>query len=568
MQSLSRIGPPLVTLGLLLLLPGAVAEQAEAVGPASPDAAGDSSPGRTTTVLGFDSTAIRLHLDQAKPGDTIRLAAGTYTITEAIQPKSSIGLIGAGQEKTIIHFGGEKPDVLIRIAGCEDVEISHLTLDANDNRLLGQGILATGSRRVKIHHVTVRNLVQTKTWGPHGILFTGTDPTRENGVVDSEISDCLIESIALDAKFGAGIRMAWGSSRNRILRNVIRNTGRGGIFANDGSNDLVIRENTVSGSGGEGLGIEVWGHSDRSVIEDNRIDHWLSVGGCDFCAVRRNVVADQGGPTKPYGLEIIGSYNVVTDNVVGEVQGIGISVSSKMPKNYHFYARNTIRSCYHWGAQLQGEAGGIAYHYFYRCKFLDTLVGHASVIYKGGEGNGFRTNGNVKHLVFEECEFSNNRKLGLQLGGPNVDSLCFLRCSIKNNKLGAVSGPHDYSHLDWVDCSVEGNGRNTLPPAKPFPALPPTASFGVAANVRVGEPVTFVSNAKAAKGSIATVMWDFEESIPVIEPQATHTYNAPGDYRVTLLVWDERGRAARAEKLVRVAPPEAAKPQKLHPLEK
>jgi len=513
-----------------------------------------SGPGRTLAVSGFDSAAIRLSLDQAKPDDTIGLAAGTYTITEAIRPKSGIRLLGAGQEKTILRFGGEKPDVLLRVAGCEDVEVAHLTLDGGDNRLVGQGILATSSRRVKIHHVTVRNLVKSKTWGPHGILFNGHNPTRENGVTDSEISDCLVENIAPDARFGGGIRIAWGSSRNRALRNVIRNTGRGGILANDGSHDLVIRENTVSGSGGEGLGIEVWGHSDRAVIEDNRIDHWLSVGGCDFCAVRRNVVADPGGPTKSYGLEIIGSYQVVTDNVVGEVQGIGVSVSAKMPKNYHFYARNTIRSCYHWGAQLQGETGGSAYYYFYRCKFLDTLVGHPSVIYKGGEGNGFRTNGNVKHLVFEECEFSDNGKLGLQLGGPDVDSLCFLRCEIKNNKRGAVSGPHDYSRLEWVDCSVEGNGSDALPPAKPFPAPPPTASFEVAAKARVGEPVAFAGTSKAARGKIAAVMWDFGDGVPVVEPRAGHTYDKPGDYRVTLLVWDDEGRGARSEKLVRVVP--------------
>jgi len=510
--------------------------------------------GRTVAVSSSDSDAIHLQLKQAKPGDTITLEPGTYTITEAIRLKSGIRLIGAGQEKTTVRFVGEKPGVLIQIAGCEDVEVAHLTLDGEDNPLVLQGISGSNSRRVKLHHLTVRNLVKAKTWGPHGILFSGTNPTRENGVTDSEISDCVIENIAADAKFGGGIRVAWGSSRNRILRNVIRNTGRGGIFANDGSNDLVIRENAVTGSGGEGLGIEVWGHSDRAVIEDNRIDHWLSVGGCDFCAVRRNVVADEGGPTKPYGLEIIGSYNIVTDNVVGPVQGIGISVSAKMPKNYHFYARNTIRSCYHWGAQLQGEAGGIAYHYFYRCKFHDTLVGHSSVVYKNDEGNGFRTNGNVQHLVFEECDFSNNGKLGLQLGGRGVDSLSFVRCNIKNNKRAAVSGPHDYSQLEWVDCSVDGNGRNTLPPAKAFPTPPPTASFEAPANARAGEAVAFASTSVANQGKIATVMWDFGDGIPVIEPCVSHTYNEPGKYRVTLLAWDEQGRGARTEKLIHVAP--------------
>ena len=64
--------------------------------------------------------------------------------------------------------------------------------------------------------------------------------------------------------FGGGIRLAWGSVRNQVVGNVIRNTGRGGIFAAQ-SAELVIRNNRVTGSGGggPGLGIEI----DESVIE-------------------------------------------------------------------------------------------------------------------------------------------------------------------------------------------------------------------------------------------------------------------------------------------------------------
>jgi len=36
----------------------------------------------------------------------------------------------------------------------------------------------------------------------------------------------------------------------------------------------------------------------------------------------------------------------------------------------------------------------------------------------------------------------NNGKPGLQLGGPNVDSLCFVRCAVSNNKLDAGPAAH------------------------------------------------------------------------------------------------------------------------------
>jgi hypothetical protein len=508
-----------------------------------------AAPG-TLTVAGFDSAAIQAALDRAQPGDTVQLGEGEYAISEAIQPRSGTRLIGAGQGKTILRFVSEEPGQTILLSGVEDVEVANLTVDGNSNAQAAQGIYGVNSRRLNIHDVTVRNLVKNEMFGPMGIHFNGNNPTRERGVTDSVIADCTVESIGLGAAFGCGIRMSWGSSRNQVLRCTVRNTGRGGIFGDNGSNDLIIRGNAVSGSGGEGLGIEVWGHCDRCIIEDNRIDHWLSVGGCDWCSVRRNTVASDDGTCKPFGLEIIGSYCIVTDNVVDECQGIGVSVSGTMPKNYHYYANNTIRRCYHWAVQLQGETGGIAYYYYYRCRFNDTPVGHPAVYYKGGEGNGFRTNGNVKHVVLEECEMCGNSRFGVQLGGAGVDFLSFLRCTISGNKAAAVVGPGDYTSLEWTDCTAADNGRNDLTPAKPFAERAPVAHLEAPDTAKVGEEVTF----RCTTPDTETAFWDFGDGIPVVGIEARHTYERPGDYTVSLIVWTPSGRGARAGKTVRVMP--------------
>jgi hypothetical protein len=503
--------------------------------------------GATITVDGRDSAAISTAIEQAQAGDEVQLPEGTYSISEPIRLKSGIQLIGAGQERTVLRFAADQAGPMVLLTGCEDVEVAHLTLDGAGSPLARQGVYASDSRRLNVHHVTVRDLAKGEGFGPHGIHFNGHNPTREGGVTDSVIADCTAENIGLGAAFGCGIRVSWGSSRNHILRNTIHNTGRGGIFGDNGSSDLVIRDNHVSGSGGEGLGLEVWGGCDRCVIEDNRIDHWLSIGGCDWCSVRRNVISDKTGVTKPYGLEIIGSYCIVTDNLVDEGQGIGISVSSRQPKNYAFYRDNTIRGCYHWGAQLQGEEGGIAYHYFYRCKFLDTLVGHPSVKYEGAEGNGFRTNGHVKHMVLEECEMRDNGRLGVQLGGPEVDFLSFVRCTVAGNKGAAVVGPGEYSALEWVDCTVEGNARDELSPGKPFPRPPPVADFEAPSEVVTGDEVTFTNRS----GEVAMAFWDLGDGIPMVGEQVTHTYTEAGEYRVTLVVWDHGDRGGRVEKTVR-----------------
>lgn len=509
---------------------------------------------KTVVVKGFDLVAIASAIKQSEPGDTVSLPAGIYEVNEAIHPKSLTRLIGAGQGKTIVRFASDKPGVIVNLSNCEDVEVAYLTLDGASNPNAHQGIFAHDARRINIHNVTIQNLVKSKAFGPHGILFTGINPTREKGVTDSIIADCIFENIGIDSKWGAAIRLAWGSSRNRVLRNVIRSTGRGGILCDNGSTDLVIQQNIISGSGlanGEGLGIEVWNGCDRAVIEDNQIDHWLSVGGSDFCAVRRNVISNKSGSYKFCGIELIGSYCVVTDNIVDDGQHIGISVSDKPPKNYVFWGYNIIRNCIQWGAQLQGDGKGIAYHYFYRCKFLNNPVGRATW-YPGDEGSGFRCLAKTYFVTLEECEISGNGRYGVQLVGGNIDFLSFIRCIIKGNGKAAVFGPEKYTALEWIECIVKSNGNDDLPPAKPFQQKPPKAAFDVPSRVRVGEQVTFVSKSQAVRGDIAMVLWDFNDGVPVNKAIATHTYNRPGKYRVTLVVWDTTGRGARMEQWIKV----------------
>ena len=113
-------------------------------------------------------------------------------------------------------------------------------------------------------------------------------------------------------------------------------------------------------------------------------------------------------------------------------------------------------------------------------------------------------------------------------------------------------GLRDYSALEWADCTVEGNASNVIRPAKPFPHAAPTAAFELPAKVRVGQPVRFISTSRAVQGPIATQLWDFSDGAPSSSAEASHIYAQPGAYRTTLIVWDESGRGARAERLIHV----------------
>jgi hypothetical protein len=508
---------------------------------------------RTLTVNGKDSTAILAVIEKCTPGDTVLLPQGTYQISKTIQLKSGVRFLGAGQEKTVLRFMGQTPSAILRVTDCQEVEISHLTLDGAANANATEGINGSNARQLHVHHVTIKDLVKSKEYGPHGIYFSGTNPSATKGVTDSIIADCLLENIGLGAEYGGGIRLAWGSSRNQVLRNTIRRTGRGGIFANDGCTDLLIQGNTVVGSEGEGLAIEVWKGCHRAVVEDNRIDYRLSFDGSDYGAARRNTISDKSGKYKHAGLELVGSnFCVLTDNTVDDGQRIGISVSNKPPKQYVFWGFNTITRCNEWGAQLQGETGGIAYHYFYRCQFAATTVGRGQPRYPGDEGHGFRINGDAHHITLEECDIRGNERSGIQLGGRYVDHLSFVRCTIRDNKGPAVSGPANYTALEWDHCQVNGNGTNDLPAARPFPTKAPLATISGPARARTGETVKFASLSTAQGGQIKQVLWDFQEGVPAAEALSTHRFSKPGEYRVTLLVWDGSGRGSRAEARIKV----------------
>lgn len=507
----------------------------------------------TIVPKGWDSRSIAAAFQRASPGDTVQLPAGTFTLDEPIRPKSKVRLLGAGQEKTRLEYRGTRASVLISIDGCEDVELAHLTLDGRENPLVQQGITGSNSRRLCLHHLTIRNLVKSRTWGPHGILFSGRNPTMEGGVTDSKISDCRIENIGLGAEYGGGIRLAWGSVRNLVVDNAIHRTGRGGIFG-DHSAELTIRHNRVSGSGGEGLGIEIWGGCPRSLIEDNVVDHWISVDQGPRSAVRRNVIGTDDGTLKGYGIEIIARDMVVTDNVVRRGAHIGLSVSNRPIKNNVFWGRNTVGDCVQWGAEFQGESGGIAHHYFHRCTFENTVRGDTHARYPNDSGHGFRTNGSCKQMVFEDCVFRHNGGYGIQLGGPSVDAISFLRSAITDNGQAAVVGWSKAMVLEFCDCSVQGNQGDRLPEAKAFSSTAPQAEIRGPTTVRAGEPASFRCASRSAKGEIVERLWDFDHGLPEVTAEPQHTFEKPGTYRVTLIVWDSAGRGARAEKTVEVQP--------------
>ena len=489
---------------------------------------------------------------RAAPGDTIRLPAGTIALSESLRLRSGLRIIGAGQDRTILVSEAARPGPIVLIDGCESVELAHLTIDGRMRDIVQDGIGGRNAKKIDLNHLTIRNLKAGRGFGPHALYWQGHGPTRSGGVVDSRIADCTIENIGVGAEFGGGIRVAHGSHRNVIERNTVRTTGRGGIFG-DNSDELVIRNNTVSGSGGEGLGIEIWGGCPRSLIEDNRIDHWLSVDAGHQSAVRRNIIGADDGSIKGYGIEIIAENVVVTDNTIRRGAAIGLSVSNKPRKNNVLWAYNTVEDCIQWGAQLQGEDGGIAHHYFYRCEFRRTERGHRQARYPGDSGHGFRFNGDCRNIVFEHCTIAENGGFGLQLGGKNVDGIFLLRCRLADNSLGPVAGLQRLTAFEAVGTTVAGPKAESLRSVPRSEHAWPKAEFRLPPRIVAGEPARFACASQPGSGKIVERLWDFNDGIPQTTAEPSHRFAKPGTYRVTLVVWDSGGRGACCEKTIEVA---------------
>lgn len=493
-----------------------------------------------------DAEAINRAIGQAKSGETVLVPEGTFVLADHIVLKSDVALMGEGRAATRLVHSGEKAHCLVRMKGVKNVEVSKLTLDGGNSPNAQQGIVASKCANVRFHHLTIQDFVDTGAFGPHGILCSGTS--------HSVISDNTILNMAPDDPWGAGMRVSEPCSGNRILRNIIHNTGRGGIFTNNGATDVVISENIVTGSHGIAFAIEVHSRSVRTVVEDNIVDHGLSIVSAN-CAVRRNIVINPGGTWGSYGIEGGGGPDgVVTDNVIDYGQKQGISLSG--PQRYMFWARNRFVNCSQWGIQIQGpsETNRIRCLYFYGNTFSKMKRGHPSARYPGHDGHAIRFNNHAAHIVFDSNRITDNAGLGIQVtSGKDVNHLCFVNNVITGNRMGSINHYPGDAVL-WENNLVSGNRTDTELETTGFTGEPPVASFSAPIAALVGEPVQFRNTSTAKVDEIDHVLWDFGAGIPSSEMNPSCTYQRPGVYRVSLVVWNKQGRGALAtDHMIRVS---------------
>jgi hypothetical protein len=191
---------------------GRCAAAAPAPGPAP--ACTGLNPTNTSATQGLQET-----IDQAQPGATLTLCAGTWTLTSTILIPANLTLIGAGAGKTILD-GGNTVRVLA-IASDVDVTLQDLTI-TNGSSGLGAGIFNLGT-----------------------LTLVGVSVTMNTAFEGGGISNIS----------GGTVTLATGSSVSGNTA-VIRG---GGIYNNSGGMLTLQAGSTVSGNtapGGNGGGID------------------------------------------------------------------------------------------------------------------------------------------------------------------------------------------------------------------------------------------------------------------------------------------------------------------------
>jgi parallel beta-helix repeat protein len=189
--------------------------------------------------------SIQAAIDKADPGDTVKLAAGTYK--ESVQIKTDgITLKGAGDDDTVIAPGpGTGQGICDGSAGIciADAEAT----DPNAPPVINN----------QIEDVRVRDL-KVQGFEFSGILFFGTRDQRVNDV-------------AADGNGEYGIA-AFETTGGRYWDNETTGSGEAGLYVGDSENaDAVVRDN-VATDNGIGFFIRDAAHG---VVEDN-----VATGNC------------------------------------------------------------------------------------------------------------------------------------------------------------------------------------------------------------------------------------------------------------------------------------------------
>jgi parallel beta-helix repeat protein len=259
---------------------------------------------------------------EANSGDTINVAAGTYTGN--IPLKSGIKLLGAGADVTTIQGPGTSN--VIDGRNVQKVIISGFTIaGAGDGN---SGIFCQGCNGVIIRSNRINDNGTSSSSFSYGIELEGS-------------TSALIEKneIARNPRFGILISV---DSYANVRNNIITDNGTGGILLTTGSTinakDSYILNNVIDRNGGTGIDTRVNDVISNNIISNNQNGIIVTAGGLPLLSYNN-------------------FYNNLQANYTGIIAGTGDI--SQDPLFVNPTASSRWGRCLHGCCQLSQRHGGL-----------------------------------------------------------------------------------------------------------------------------------------------------------------------------------------------------------------
>lgn len=493
------------------------------------------------------SGSIQRAIDAASAGDTVNIAAGTYT--ENVRVNKSVTLAGSGAAATIVRpavslpnpcagsslCGGPTASSNVMVVEANDVTIHDLAIEG-DNTDLATGIDRGGA------NVDARN----------GII-KNTDATYNN----LEVYNTTVRNIYLRGIYSTGGSFNF---HDNTVTNVQGDSGSIAMFAWYGPG--IMADNTVSYANdaiaaNHSSGIQFTGntvtHSASGVHTDNSGD-----GGLGPDLIQNNSVDCTGTPGA-YGVWVFVPYiaptvnhNTVTNCSVGLsawAGAFGTTVTAA-------FTNNTVNGpafeAGSVGAYITTDSIGWGYTDVAVDFTGNIITGNETGVYLTADAQSWNPSYTAQTIT---ANFSNNEING-NTAGMDKGTGGTINADARNNWWGDASGPYNAGSNSGGTGNSVADGILYNPWLGMAPITPTVTYVGPTGEVNVGNPevtatATPGTSTLSAELSLARVdvadpwtyqMYVFPCSVSGGNVSCSTSGLPEGDYTATVTVWDTEGR--------------------------